>query len=248
MRHSFTRFAAVLLLCLGGIHVAQGDDKPTSKDLSTIQPPGGVPLRVNRRGKEISVEYLNQATKRLESAPPEKLEKWVSELERLMGQKLDGDLVKQACRTYFVAHVSMAFDDLKWSDGVADILFLRAQNLPTAEVKAWKEAFEALLKKQIGQTDKEVLDGGPAYAVPLVLIPVDAFHKGQKYSTERGKKYRERLKQLTAEDVSLWKGKVDKFGGTELDAAVNILLLDDFFEKEKFQRDKFNAAIGAGKK
>jgi hypothetical protein len=86
-----------------------------------------------------------------------------------------------------------------------------------------------------------------AYAVPLVLIPIDALHEGQKYSAERGKKYLARLKQLTAEDVSLWKDKVDKFGGTKLDAAVNIILLDDYFDKELFKRDKFKAAIGAGK-
>jgi len=53
---------------------------------------------------------------------------------------------------------------------------------------------------------------------------------------------------LTAEDVSLWKNKVDQFGGTELDAAVNIILLDDYFDKEKFQRDKFKAAIEALKR
>jgi hypothetical protein len=88
--------------------------------------------------------------------------------------------------------------------------------------------------------------GGPAYAVPLVIIPVDALHEGQKYSAERGKKYLARLKQLTPNDVSLWKDKVDKFGGTELDAAVNIILLDDYFDKELFKRDKFKAAIGAG--
>ena len=45
----------------------------------------------------------------------------------------------------------------------------------------------------------------------------------------------------------LWRDKVDAFGGTELDAAVNIVLLDDYFAEEKFQRDKFKAAIGAGK-
>jgi len=107
------------------------------------------------------------------------------------------------------------------------------------------EAFEALLKKQIGQTDTKVLDGGPAYAVPLVLIPVEALHQGQKYSAKRGKKYLARLKQLNAEDVLLWKDRVDKFGGTKLDAAVNIILLDGYFDKEQFQRDKFKAAIGA---
>jgi hypothetical protein len=40
---------------------------------------------------------------------------------------------------------------------------------------------------------------------------------------------------------------VDKFSGTELDAAVSIILLDDYFDKELFPRDKFKAAIGAGK-
>ena len=90
--------------------------------------------------------------------------------------------------------------------------------------------------------------GGPAWAVPLVLIPVDALHEGQKYSVERGKKYLARLKQLTVEDVSLWKNKVDQFGGTKLDAAVNIILLDDYFDQEKFQRDKFKAASEARKK
>jgi uncharacterized protein (TIGR03067 family) len=115
--------------------------------------------------------------------------------------------------------------------------------MPASEAKVWKEAFEALLKKEIGQTATEVLDGGPAYAVPLVLIPVDALHEGPKYSAERGQKYRARLKQLTAEDVSLWQDKLDKFGGTKLDAAVNIVLLDDYFDNEKFQRDKFKAAV-----
>ena len=85
-------------------------------------------------------------------------------------------------------------------------------------------------------------------AVPLVLIPVDALYEGQKYSPERAKKYLARLKQLTADDVSLWKDKVDEFGGTRLDAAMNIILLDDYFDKEKFQRDKFKAAIEARKK
>ena len=41
---------------------------------------------------------------------------------------------------------------------------------------------------------------------------------------------------------------MDEFGGTRLDAAMNIILLDDYFDKEEFQRDKFQAAIGARKK
>jgi hypothetical protein len=195
------------------------------------------------------VELLNKVRKRLEAVPKEDLEKWVVELERIMDTKLKDGVpsARQVCRTDFVIHLSVAFDDLQWNAKPADDLFKRAQTMPASEAKVWKEAFEALLKKEIGQTDTTNYAGGPAWAVPLVLIPVEALHEGQKYSAERGQKYRARLKELTADDVSLWKDKVDKFGGTKLDAAVNIILLDDYFDKEQFQRDKFKAAIGAGK-
>ena len=248
MRHNSPYALVFVLLFLGSVNATQADDKPAPIDLAKIQPPGGVPLGVSERGKEISVNYLNKATKRLESAPADALEKWVAELERIMDKKLEGDLAKQACRTHFVTHMSVAFDDLKWNAKSADNLYKRAQTMPPAEAKAWKEAFEAVLKKEIGQTATTNLAGGPAYAVPLVLVPVEALHEGRKYSAERGTKYLARLKQLSAEDVALWKDKVDEFGGTDLDAAVNIILLDNFFDKEKFQRDKFKAAIEARKK
>ena len=230
---------------LGGINFAQRDEKPTSNDFGKIRPPGGVPLIPSR--SVITVEAMDRVRQRLEAAPAEDLDKWVVELERIMDQTLDGELARQACRTYFVTRMSVAFDGLKWNAKTADNLFRRAQTMPTSEAKVWKEAFEALLKKEIGQTDKVVYDGGPAYAVPLVLVPVDALHEGQKYSAERARKYLARMKQLTADDVSLWKDKVDEWGGTKLDAAMNIILLDDYFDTKTFQRDKFKAAIGARK-
>jgi hypothetical protein len=239
----------VLLLFLVGSAVAQGDDKPALKDLRQIRPPGGVPLPLVKPGTtEIGVEELNKVRKRLEAVPKEALEKWVVELERIMGMKLKDGIpsARQVCRTDFVIHMTVAFDDLKWNAKTAADLFERAQTMSASEARLWKEAFEVLLRKKIGQTDTEVLDGGPAWAVPFVLIPVDALHEGQKYSVERGKKYRERLKQLVAEDISLWKNKVDQFGGTKLDAAVNIILLDAFFANEKFRRDRFKVALGAG--
>jgi len=146
-----------------------------------------------------------------------------------------------------VTPVSVAFDGLKWKAKAAEALFQGAQSMPASEAKVWKEAFEVLLKKEIGQTDTSNYAGGPAWAVPLVLIPVAALREGQKYSAERAKKYLARMKQLTADDVSLGRDKVDEFGGTKLDAAMNIILLDDYFDKDKFQRDKFKAAIGARK-
>src|SRR6266568_2732069 len=152
MSHSPTLFTAVFLLqFLGGIHVARGDDKPTSNDLGEIQPPGGVPLNFGRPGTPIKVDALKKATKRLESAPAEDLDKWVVELERIMDKKLEGDLAKQACRTYFVSRMSVAFDDLKWNARTADHFFRRAQTMPARVAKVWKDAFETLLKKEIGQ-------------------------------------------------------------------------------------------------
>jgi RNA polymerase sigma factor (sigma-70 family) len=225
-------------------------DKRPPLDLGKIRPPGGVPLPLVKPGTtEIGVDELNKVRKRLEAVPNEDLEKWVVELERIMGTKLKDGVpsARQTCRTDFVIHMSVTFNDLKWNAEAADKLFQRAQTMPASEAKVWKETFEALLKKTIGQTDTEVLDGGPAWAVPLVLIPVDALHEGQRYSAEGNKKYRARLKQLTADDVSQWKDKVDQFGGTNLDAAINIILLNDFFEREKFQRNKFKAAIAAWK-
>lgn len=235
---------------LGGIDFAQRDDKPTLIDLGKIRPPGGVPLNPGGPGNSINVEAVNRIRQRLEAAPDEDLEKWVVELERIMDMKLKDGIpsARQACRTDFVIHMSMAFDDLKWNAKTADGLFKRARRMPAAKAKVWKEAFEGVLKKEIGQTDTRNYAGGPAWAVPLVLLPVDALHEGPKYSVERGKKYLARLKQLTAEDVSLWKNNVDQFGGTELDAAVNIILLDGFFAIERFQRDKFKAAIEARRK
>lgn len=248
VRRHHALFTTVLLLLLGGFQVALGEDKPTSKDLGEIRPPGGAPLRVSERGTEISASYLKKASQRLEAVPADDFDKWIAELERIMGQKLEGDLARQACRTYFVTRLSVAFDELEWNARAAEVLFRRARTLPPAEAKAWKEAFEALLKKEIGQTETTNSAGGPAYAVPLVLVPVEALHEGEKYSGERARKYRARLKQLTAEDVSLWKGQVDRFGGTDLDAAINIVLLDGCFNKEHFQRDKLKAAIASRKK
>jgi hypothetical protein len=246
MYHSFFFRAFILLMPLTMVPVGGGDDAPTLSDLSKILPPGGAPLPLTKPGERgIRVELLNRVRSRLENTPAPVLDAWVIELERIMGQKLDGDLAKQACRTYFVTNMSVAFDDLQWNASAAAKLLNRAQTMPPSDAKAWKQAFETLLNQEIGQNATFNFDGEPAYAVPLVLIPVNVLHDGEGYSLERAKKYRARLNELTAEDVRLWRDKVDKFGGSRLDAAVNIILLDEFFDKEQFQHGKFKAAVSA---
>lgn len=233
------RYAVALLLFvplfLVGVGSAPGDDKHAAADLSKVRPPGGAPLPLTRPGKRgIQVDLLNKVRDRLASAPADDLDKWVGELERITGEKLDTELDRGACRTYFATRMSVAFDDLTWDAKAADRLFRRAQTIPPAEAKAWKEAFEAAVKN----------DFGPAYTVPLVLVPVDALFDGGKYSAKRGKKYRARLAQFTADAVSLWQLRVDRFGGTKPDAAMNMILRDEFFEKERLVRDRFKAAVG----
>jgi hypothetical protein len=230
----------------------QEGNNRSSKDLSKVEPPGGVPLPLVEPGtNKIGVDQLSKVRERLRSVPEKALEQWVVELERITDVKLKDGLPspRQACRNDLVVRMSVAFDDLRWNATAADRLYERACSMRTAEAKAWEEAFESVLKKEIGieQTGNDEfsnLAGGPPWAVPLVLIPVDALHEGQKYSVERGRKYLARLKQLTKDDVALWRGKIDKFGGTDLDAAVNIILLDEFFSNEQFQRDRFEAAVG----
>lgn len=234
MRHKLPVLTAVLLL-VGGMQVIQGDGRAAPKDLREIQPPGGVPLPLGEPGTPITTDYIQKATKRLEAVPEADLVKWVAELERLTDTKFDSDLDVSGCRTYFVTRMSVAFVDLDWNPNPADNYYRRAQSLQPSAVKAWREAFEALLKKEIPR----------GYAVPLVLSAADALHQEQNYDAERGRKYLARLKQLTAGDVGLWKAKVDTFGGTELDAAVNIALLDEYFGEETFQREKFKAAVAA---
>jgi len=199
-----------------------------------IQPPGGVPLSALEPGTKIAVGFLRKVAQRLESAPQADLDKWVVELERITDKKFDTDVERQGCRTDFVNRMSVAFDGLNWKAENANKLFQRAKTMPTFEAKSWLEAFETLLKTKSEN----------AHLVPLVLIPVDALHSGEKYSVESGNKYLARMKQLTADDVVLWDDKVDEFGGTKHDAAVNIILLDDYFDNEKFQRDKFMSDVG----
>jgi hypothetical protein len=218
---------------LVGVCFAPQDDKPTANDFGGIRPPGGPPLNPGGPGTAITVESTERARRRLEAAPANQLDQWVVELEWITGKRLKEWSERQGCRTYFVQRMSVAFDGLKWDAKSAAMLFRRAESLPASEASAWLEALETVLGKKIDR----------AYTVPLVLIPVDAFYEEHKYSAERAKKYLARLKQLTADDVSLWQDKADQWGGTKLDAAMNIVLLDDYFDKETFQRDKFKAAI-----
>ncbi|MBM3983399.1 MAG: hypothetical protein FJ304_24645 [Planctomycetes bacterium] len=219
----------------------RADDKPVQQEFRKITPPGGAPLVlwIGPMRTKLNEDALRGPAKRLEAAPKEELAKWVRELERITDKKLGSEDAKAECLTWFVTRMSVAFGaGHKWNAKAAGDLFRRAQSMPASDAKAWREAFEGVMKTKIEN----------AYEVPLVLIPVDALHENHKYSADRAQKYQARLKQLTGEDLSLWVLNADEFGGGGLDAAVNIVLLDGFFEKELFQRDKFKAAVAPAKK
>ncbi|MEZ6134468.1 MAG: protein kinase [Pirellulaceae bacterium] len=231
------------------------------KDLQQIKPPGGVPVVPS--GAPIRVAMGDELTRRLEAAPEVELDKWVDELERVTGDELDGELARQACRTYIVNRMSVLFDKGDWNPKTASRLFKQLQSLNPSEVEAWQNAFESLMKETIGQNDREVFDGGPSYAVPLVLIAVESLLDNEPKDLSSGAndlslasglsaapvvrksagKYRKRLSRLSKQDIAAWRSKVDRFGGTKLDAAMNIILLDDYFVDEAFQDGDFAATL-----
>ncbi|TWT41297.1 Serine/threonine-protein kinase PrkC [Thalassoglobus neptunius] len=232
------------------------------KNLQEIKPPGGTP--VTGPGYPISVSIGAELTRRLEAVPDGELDKWIAELERVTGDKLDGETARQACRTYIVNRMSVLFDDGDWHTEMASRLFKHLQSLTPSEVNAWKKAFESLFDETIGQNDKEGFNGGPSYALPLVLISVESLINDETNELSSGTtdlslayglttasvvsnsavKYRERLAQLSKQDIASWRSKVDRFGGTKLDAAMNIILLDDYFVNETFQDGDFAATLG----
>jgi RNA polymerase sigma factor (sigma-70 family) len=167
-------------------------------DLGKIQPPGGVPLPLVKPGTaEIGVDELNKVRKRLEAVPNEDLEKWVVELERIMGTKFNDGVpsARQTCRTDFVIHMSVAFDDLKWNAKAAEKVFQRAQTMLASEAKVWKEAFEALWARveirhinqqaDYWQAGGRLLDGLPAEALSIFGYVTQQKTEGQVNAFER---------------------------------------------------------------
>ena len=154
------------------------------KDLQQIKPPGGVPVVPS--GVPIRVAMGDELRRRLEAVPEGELHKWVDELERVTGDKLDSEMARQACRTYIVNRMSVLFDDGQWNKSRADKLFFRARLISTAEAEAWKQTFESVLSERTGQTDKAMLGGGPSYAMPLALICNDTLYEIDEDSVDSG--------------------------------------------------------------
>ena len=190
MRHNPALVAALLLLLLGGGPVARGDDKPTSPDLGKIQPPGGVPLPVVGTQRRIHRGRPGQGEGGWRPYP--------KTTSRSGSANWNGSSARNSktgcrCKTGLPHRLrdspERGVRRPRVGRQAADALLKRAQTMPASEAKVWKEVFEAVLKKEIGQTDTGIHAGGPAWAVTLVLVPVDALHEGPKYSAERGRKY-----------------------------------------------------------
>ena len=196
---------------------------------SKVQPPGGIPAQRWNPGGEIPIDALKLMAKRLEATPADHLEKWMLELARIADQEFATELERQGCRTDFANRMGMAYDGLKWDAATSNSLLERARTMPTDEVQLWIESLEKVLEKEVAYP----------HIVPLALVPVGALHPNDQFSRQRSQKYLARLRQLTSRDVTLWREKVDEFGGTDIDAAVNVILSDAYFVDENFQRDEF---------
>jgi hypothetical protein len=133
--------------------------------------------------------------------------------------------------------MTVLFNKNKFKPAESKKLLKRLNSLKPENVKAWESAFHKTLDKNVSKV-----------FVVGILLPVDGLYESDTYSSVRAEHYLKRLGQISKEDVQLWKYEVDQFGGTELDAAMNIALLEAVFEKEKFQRAKFKELVAASKK
>ena len=76
-------------ICCTGIHFAQKDEQTAAGELGQIRPPGGVPLSFGRPDRRFPWKPWKGRPERLEAVPPPNLEKWIDELERIIGRKLE---------------------------------------------------------------------------------------------------------------------------------------------------------------
>ncbi len=108
----------------------------------------------------------------------------------------------------------------------------RLQSLKPFDVDNWQDGFQIVRGQQPRKS-----------VTALYLIPVDQLFQSDQYSTENGKKYLLRLKSIPKEAIDRWEKEVDKYGGFDMDAAMNIILVDMFFEEERFNQEVYDEAV-----
>lgn len=204
---------------------AEPEPKPGTKnsdlDLRKIQPVWGIPP--TKRGFVGGLD-------RLESTPKDFSTGLQDLLEKVTGERKD-----QIFLTFvpFFAEMSLLFDkNGKFQKDVAVKYIKRLDSIEHAEYRLWLDTFNQVL----GQDTQK----GP---VALYLLPVDRFFAKDRYDPDCGKKYVQRLKSVPKDAIQRWLNDVNPIEATTVGAAMNIVLLDEFFENDSFNATRYAAAL-----
>jgi hypothetical protein len=119
--------------------------------------------------------------------------------------------------------------------GVSQALLGRLVTLQPEDVESWKQAMDKALDKSVNEV-----------ILALLLLPVDPLFVDGKYTATTAEPYLDRLEQLPTSAINDWMEKVDRYGGLEIDAAINTILIDQYFPEGNFSQEAFAKAVKGG--
>jgi transposase InsO family protein len=204
---------------------------PTLSELRRLLPPCGRPLSTWKEDNTFDREAFDELIARVEAMP----EPGPTSFYTVTQEHYDVDaefLIR------FAGKLSVLYNGTRLKADLAARAIKRFKSLPTEEVDRWKEALGQL----VGEEDISE----PMLAWHLVLI--EEFNEGDAYVPEKGRKYLSRLAHISSESVRTWKGALPSFDhsdpvGSNIDFALAIILTDEFFPGERFDKALFNAAF-----
>jgi hypothetical protein len=132
--------------------------------------------------------------------------------------------------------MSILYDGTKFRQDMSDKLLKRLASIKPEQFQRWKENFDNILGGDINKV-----------YIATTLIPVDKLFESDQYSDVRAVQYIQRLTHLSKDSVKRWIGEIDRYRGTELDAALNIVLIDEFFDNNVFNAGAYDAMLKAQK-
>jgi hypothetical protein len=193
----------------------------TLVELRKIPPPGGIPLS---RGE--AIDRMNLGGK------VDRMREWRESMAQATGHSVD-ELNFLRYNLWIAEHMSLLYDVKQLRPDVESKMFNRLKSLQPANVQPWHDAFKEVLG------ERDLADD----VVVLVILPVDRFFDSDRYVSNKAIPYLNRLRNLPGSVIGRWVNEVDQFKGTQLDAAMNIILLDAFFQGDRFDEVAFQTAL-----
>ena len=245
--HGILRCHVAAMILALTVTLAQAQTANVS-DISTIKPVMGIPAYRDGRLTDQTMTLIN---KRLKVEDGRELHKWISGLCKAAGANLPAtvkfegkDLLSALllpieiesdfrnppadAAVFVLAKMSILFTDEKLDPSVSARLLRRLESLDEKTINLWQAALQKATDAKVNRL----------FTVG-VLLPVDQLYTNNTYSPEKAEKYLSRLKQVPSRSVKHWQQNLDQFGGSVVDAAMNIARLDVFFPSEQFNDEAF---------